>query len=326
MVQSISCSRLKHQPRTSDVTVILVTGATGFIGQHLVQRLLSEGYDVVALIHKKPMSLITHPNLKLIYGDLESGRIETPREATTIIHLAGAFTESRAIQTNVITTLNLLSASTPAKVNKLILSSSYAVYGETPPEGAAESDTPKPITMYGLSKLLAELVVKYYSSNYSIPSAILRLSSVYGPGNTSGVVHDFLTSFKKNASITIHGDGRQVRDFLHVDDAVDGIIRAAEFETQNFQIFNISTGVGTTLLQLADAIKHASKSRTKMTFEAPRKPDVRCLVAKNDRASHLLSFKPRVSLQDGLTRLISSEPTSSRNTSLNSANQGKDRV
>lgn len=286
------------------MTKILVTGATGFIGKNLVKRLLNLGYELSILVHSRG-GFDGRKGLDIFHGNIlkKDTLDDAVKGCDLVAHLAGTFFGD-IYELNVLGTLNILEACVEFNVKKIVFSSSVAVYGETPIEGASEETNPSPKTPYGLSKFLAETALEYYSNVYGLQCVAVRLLSVYGPNNDKGVIHDFINSIVHDKSVTIHGEGEQIRDFLYVDDAVEGLIRAMEFVSKEFGIYNITTGVGHSLLQVVAMLRKLIKKEFSIEFMEPRSHDIKCLVGNSFKAKKELGYAARYSLYEGLQRTL----------------------
>jgi UDP-glucose 4-epimerase len=258
--------------------IIAVTGGRGFIGSHLLRSLEKTG--------------ISYTSFKEDLLDLESvKRFFRTNSIRQVVHLAGSFYGSfdQLVRKNVITTQHLLEAGTEFGLEKIIYVSTGAVYGEPKGEASLESDPCQPNTIYGLTKKMAEDVILYYQLMRGIKYVILRMTSVYGPGNRKGVLYNFLKDIQTKGSITIAGDGSQARDFLHVSDACNAIIKSINYEEND--IFNISSPVHTSINDIVALLKQ------NYSFDIHYKePDnfLKNLFLKSLKAETVLQFKPNV--------------------------------
>lgn len=288
-----------------------MTGATGFIGKNFVERLLNLGYEVSILIHSRG-GFEGRKGIDIFCGDIlkKDTLDDAVKGCDLVAHLAGTFFGA-IYELNVLGTLNILDACLEFDVKKIVFSSSVAVYGETPIEGATEETKPNPKTPYGLSKFLAEVALEHYSKAYGLHCVAVRLPSVYGPNNDKGVIHDFIHSIVHDKSVTVYGDGWQTRDFLYVEDAVEGLIRAMEFVSKGSGIYNITTGVGYNLLQVVDMLRKLTKKDFLIQFKEPRSHDVKCLVENPSKAKKELGYVAKYSLYEGLQFALKlQQPTS----------------
>jgi len=268
--------------------VVGVTGATGFVGRHLVRRLQDEGREV------KPFR-----------GEIVSGEglDKFLKGVKNVIHLAGRFAppNGEIFQVNVLGTFNLLEKCAEHNVKKIIFPSSIALYGEPPDRPWKEVDKPRPNTVYGLSKLLAEETIRYWGDNHQIKYLLLRFPNIYGPGNQKGVVFNFKKAVCKVGKVTIYGDGKQERDFLFVDDAIEAIIKALNYNGPS-DIFNIGSGKTVSLLELAKLLEKTLGQKIPIEFKPAEAHVVRKLSGDVTKAKNLLDWRPKVSLEEGLSK------------------------
>lgn len=223
----------------------LVTGGAGFIGSHLVERLLEDSWYVVIVDNLSTGSLknlerqMDNPNLKIIVGDLKDPKIATEclTNVETMFHFA-ANPEVRLSVThpkthfdeNMVVTFNLLEAiRQTSNIKYFIFASSSSVYGE-PKEIPVKEDAPiNPISVYGASKVACEAFIMSYSKLYGFKSAALRYANMVGPRLRHGVIYDFIKKLMRNKKkLEILGDGSQIRSFLYVDDAIEATLKVYE--------------------------------------------------------------------------------------------------
>jgi UDP-glucose 4-epimerase len=307
-------------PRIYDV---LVTGGAGFIGSNLVDALVESGRSVQVLDN---LSTGNERNLaqagktgrvRISKADVTNrARVERLlRSAPTIVHLAA---ESRAVtaakypeRTNKVNgegTLNLLQAARTARASRFVLASSAGVYGESERPVQNESDTPKPISVYGASKLAAEAYCAAFNAQFQLPTCILRLFNVYGPRQAAteeaAVISKFMRRIGRGLAPQIYGDGQQTRDFVHVRDVVAAIIRSLEVPETAGQVINVGTGVRTSVLELAGLMSSLLGSANLTPQHLPaRTGDIRNSCADVQRMQRILGLHARVGLREGLAGL-----------------------
>ncbi len=205
-----------------------ITGATGFVGKRFQQ-----------LCHEKNIAAFPFS------GDLtrpeDVQRFFSAHSVKIVVHLAGRFAPpfDDLLHANVLTTQTLLEQGIPLGLEKIIFSSTGAVYGEPIREESFEDDPLQPNTLYGLSKLYTEECIRYYARCKSLQYVILRFPNIYGPGQTKGVLFQLLQSIRTKGIARIAGDGEQVRDYVHVDDACAALLRALEYSDSD--TFNITS-------------------------------------------------------------------------------------
>ncbi|MFH1643588.1 MAG: NAD-dependent epimerase/dehydratase family protein [bacterium] len=271
---------------------VLVTGGSGFIGSHLVEKLIEYGAKVTILDN---FSNSTLNNLKkvitqinLIFGDIRSSY--TCHKATKgkeiVFHTAAFVSVPKSIdnpklchEINFVGTKNLLNASIQNNVQTFILSSSAAVYGEKD-DVCKEEDDPNPQSPYAQSKLNSENSCKEFFQKYNLNCASLRYFNVYGDRqNSNGDYAAVVAKFKQNLidrkPIIIFGDGKQLRDFIHVSKIVEANLKMGMLQNLNGEIFNIASGQSINLLELINQLEKELKiEKTQILFKETRPGDI----------------------------------------------------
>ncbi len=272
---------------------ILVTGGAGFIGSHLVERLLSAGHEVV-VFDNFSSGKIVNKKAKNIPGDIRDDEIKDAVSGCEVVfHLAGV-AESRATDENLVYTTNYLGAKKvfeAAQENgaKVIFTSSAAVYGEI--KEPKEIDECKPISQYGKSKLRAERVCPE-------GSFVARLFNVYGSRGHS-VINKFSRIIPNNKTITVFGHGTQTRDYIHVSDVVAALLLGMELEGT----YNVGTGKEKSVLEVADTIHAISGVGTNVRFAPLAEGDVQRSKANIDKIRSL-KWEPQVPFYEGIELLL----------------------
>lgn len=286
---------------------IAITGGAGFVGRYLIKRLIRDGYRINLLVHQQK---VNHPSVKVIHGDLIStkGLDELLKDVKVAIHLAGRFVPPNAeiFKNNVVATFNLLEKCAEHKVEKIIFSSAIALCGEPSGRDWKETDKPKPNTVYGLSKFLAEEVIHYWGDNSKIKYFLLRFPNIYGSDSQKGVIFNFLKAIKEKNKVIIYGDGKQRRDFLFVNDAIEAIIKILDYQGQS-DIFNIASGKTFSLLELVILLEQILKRKISIEFREAEAYVVKILSGEIRKAKNLLGWQPTVSLKEGLKLMIEGE-------------------
>lgn len=303
---------------------ILVTGGAGFIGSHIVDRLLPAGFEVIVidnLCTGKLENISSHQTRKdfhFIQGDIRNLDLinNTLRDVDAVFHEAALVGVSTSVENPILTnevnvtgTLNLLKACLDSGVKRFIYTSSAAVYGDTETLPHRESLLPKPISPYGVSKLAAESYAKVFHEVYGLETVCLRCFNVYGPRQTygpySGVITIFINQLLDNQSPIIQGDGEQTRDFVNIQDVVDASILALTRKSAVGEVFNIGRGVATSINQVASMLQEITgKTRLKLIHTNPRKGEIRHSYADITKARKVLRYDPKVDLEEGLTQLV----------------------
>jgi len=217
-------------------------------------------------------------------------------------------------KTNVLGTFNLLKAAKDNNIDRFILASSAAIYGEQLQEGGknppkfSEDMKPHPISTYANSKLWAEYEAQLFHQLYGLKTTSLRYFSVYGDpqtpkkGSHSWVVAIFTMRLLKNKPLTIFGDGSQVRDFIHVDDIAEATILAAEKQSTTGKVINIGTGKPTTIKQLAEIIMNSANDEAPLEYRPRPKGDPFGGYAETTLMKKLMGWEPKIELRDGVKR------------------------
>jgi len=300
---------------------VLVTGGAGFIGSHIVEELLQGGAFVRVLDNfssgKRENLGMSDPNLEVLEGDLRDAQVvkAAVQDMELVFHLAAFISVPQSMQdpetcfnVNVGGTIALLEAARQAKVRKVVLSSSTAVYGDTDRFPTDEETPLKPLSPYALSKQVGELYARLYTQTFSLPVVALRYFNVYGPRQRpdsayAAAIPIFVRQLVAGEPIMIYGDGKQSRDFIFVKDVVRANLLAAESEAAG-DAFNICSGHETTLLDLMEELSEISARQPQVRFEAPRPGDIYRSVGNPQKAANSFGFRPTTSFADGLAQTM----------------------
>jgi dTDP-glucose 4,6-dehydratase len=303
---------------------VLVTGGAGFIGSHIVDRLLKEGFEVTVIDNLSTGRLenIAHhqdrKDFHFIKGDIRNASLikKAIKNIDVVFHEAALVSVPRSIENPLLTnevnvsgTLNLLEACRNANVAWFIYASSSAIYGETETLPKHENLMPQPMSPYAVSKLTAENYVKIYHKIYGLNTICLRYFNVYGPRQIyspySGVITIFINRLLRNEPPIIYGDGEQTRDFTYIQDVVEASMLALTRKKAIGEVFNIATGTPTTINQLATMLQQiTNKTSLKPIHTNPRPGDIKHSYADITKAKKLLRYNPKTSLKNGLTQLV----------------------
>jgi UDP-glucose 4-epimerase len=298
----------------------LVTGGAGFIGSHLVDRLIQEGYKVTVL-DNLAMGLEgnlsqSRPHIRFVQGDLRD--LETVRDCAAnqdvIFHLGALGSVPRSINDPITSnnvnaggTLNVLVAAKDANVRRVIYASSSSVYGDTPVLPKVETMPSKPLSPYAMSKLAAEEYCRIFHHVYGLETVALRYFNVFGPrqrpdSEYAAVIPKFVAAILEGRSPNVNGDGGQSRDFTYVANNVSANILAASAPAEKVagRVFNIACNTQYTVLELIEGINTLLGTNVAPTFGPTRPGDVRDSRADVDAAEEAFGYKPLVSFQDGL--------------------------
>jgi UDP-N-acetylglucosamine/UDP-N-acetyl-alpha-D-glucosaminouronate 4-epimerase len=297
---------------------VVVTGGGGFIGSHLVDRLLRDGNDVRVLDNfatgDRGNLAGVIDEIELVEGDLQSyERVHNAiRGCELVFHIGALPSVPRSIQdpltstnANVIGTLNVLLASRDEGVERVVYASSSSVYGANQELPKHEDLLPLPIAPYPVSKLAGEGYCRSFTHVYGLETVALRYFNVFGPrqdplSQYSAVIPRFAAAFLDDRRPTIFGDGEQSRDFTFVDNAVEATARAAFAEGVAGEAFNVACGEQTSLNQIIAELRDFTGKEIEPVYEDPRPGDVVHSLADISRARDALGYEPRVGAREGL--------------------------
>lgn len=302
---------------------VLVTGGAGFIGSHVVDRLIAEDLEVIVLDNLqggKLNNIQQHKgkeNFRFVLGDVRDLNLvgDLVRDVDAVFHYAALISIVRSMEdpalvndVNVNGTLNLLKASLDSGVKRFIFASSAAVYGDTENLPIKEKSDLNPLSPYGVSKLAAESYAEVFYKAFGLRTVCLRFFNVYGTrqvnGPYSGVITQFMDRLSKDLPLVIEGDGEQTRDFVHVRDVVEANMLALKNAGSVGDATNIASGKATTINQLAESLLEIThRTRLKIVHAKPRAGDIRHSVADISRAERELNYRPSMSFEDGLKEL-----------------------
>lgn len=304
----------------------LITGGAGFIGSHLIRHLLGRGYEIVCIDNFDPTydintkkgniaPFLENNNFKLVQGDIRDRELlnDIMTDIDYIFHEAAlvSVTESmknpvKTIEINTIGTFNILDAALSGNVNKVILASSAAVYGDSPVLPKKESYVPVPKSPYAISKLDCEYAARIYYEEQGLKTTSLRYFNVYGPRQDptspyAAAIPIFIRKALKNEEILIYGDGTQTRDFVFVND----IVQANELVMSkgNGKTFNVADGTATSINEIAEQIIEQTGSKSGIAHTEERSGDIKHSVADITEISKM-GFKPKYDMNRGLKETV----------------------
>lgn len=307
---------------------ILLTGGAGFIGSHVVERLLSQGHYVVCLDNfdeayppavkrANLRSVSSHERFVLAQGDIRDRAFldETFSRYSfdAIVHLAAlsGVRDSLAKATlyeevNIRGTLNILEEARDHSVKKLVFASSSSVYGlngKSPLEETQKLDSP--ISPYAASKIAGELLCHTFSYNYGFQTVALRFFTVYGPRQKPGMAVSLFTSrIERGEEVPIFGDGTSVRDYTYVGDVVNGIEAALSYKGPPFEAFNLASGREVSLSTLVSLIEKATGKRARVNHLPAQPGDVRGARGDISKARALLGYQPQADISKGISLFV----------------------
>lgn len=296
---------------------ILVTGGAGFIASHIVDKLIKNG-DKVVVVDNLSTGREENLNKEAIFYNVDIlddslRKVFEIEKPDCVIHHAAQIDVQRSIRqpmddarVNVSGTINILECCKEYNVKKIVYASTAAVYGEPKYLGIDEKHPVAPISYYGISKHTPEHYIKVYSSLYGIKYTILRYANAYGirqdPKGEGGVISIFVDKLLEEGTPIIFGTGEQTRDFIYVKDIVEANVLAVSKGDNN--IFNIGTGVATSINELFNSMKEISGAKVEPIYKEARKGDILHSYFDISKAKEILGWSPRYSLKDGLKETI----------------------
>ena len=298
---------------------ILVTGGLGFIGSNLVDKLILDN-EVVIIDDFSTGQLknvgrhLKNPRLKLIKGSiLEVNKVEEVLKdgIDSIVHLAAVVSvvrssrEPRQVhQVNVEGTLNVLESCLKFPVERLVFTSSAAVYGDSTPPPFREDSPTSPLSLYGATKQAGEAYINAYHKSHGLKTVILRLMNIYGPrrsaGPYSGVMMKFAEAIESGEPLVVYGDGRQTRDFTYVTDVTEVIETCLHRDEAVGKTLNIGTGVPTSVNELVNLFSLVRSNRSQVVKSPARPGEISASYANISKAKETLDYEPRVGLREGI--------------------------
>jgi len=298
----------------------LVTGGAGFIGGHLTERLLAEGWQVRVLDNFSSGKLENLPvgHLEVLEADIrdEDACRRACRGVDSVFHLAAIASVASSVadpvhshEVNVNGTLTMLMAARDQNVRRFVLSSSASVYGDADQVPTPEDAPLRPQSPYATGKATGELYCRNFWELYGLETVVLRYFNVFGPRQSpvsgyAAVIPQFVSAAQRNQQPVVYGDGEQTRDFVYVGNVAAANVRAAMANGVAGMTFNVAGGEGISLLRLLEELRALSGSPLAPEFRATRAGEVRHSRADISRARQLLGFTPDVSLRAGLRRTL----------------------
>jgi nucleoside-diphosphate-sugar epimerase len=303
---------------------VLVAGGAGFIGSHLVDKLIGAGAKVTVLdnlFSGRLENIEQHKQdekFSFVKGDIRNFRLvkQLVKDKDVVLNLAAIVSVPRSIENpllvndvNVKGALNLLKACLDGDVKRFVQASSAAVYGDAQTLPVREDFKPMPLSPYAVSKVAADDYAMVFNQVYELKTVCLRYFNVFGPRQAnnqySGVITIFANALFSNRRPKIYGNGEQTRDFVFVDDVVSANLLALTKKDAVGEVFNVATGKAVTINKLLQVLqKITGKENLKPVYEKPREGDIRHSYASIGKARTLLGYEPVFSLEKGLKDLV----------------------
>jgi nucleoside-diphosphate-sugar epimerase len=300
----------------------VVTGGAGFIGSHLVHRLLAEGGRVRVVDNlatgKRERLNDVRDAVEFLEGDLADPAVceYALRDANYVLHQAAIPSVQRSIndpvgtnEANITSTLNVLAACRKHGVLRLVYAASSSAYGNSPVLPKREDMPPSPLSPYALQKFVGERYCQLFFELYGLETVGLRYFNVFGPGQDpyseySAVIPKFATRLQRGKSIVVYGDGEQSRDFTYIDNVVEANMLALRAARAAGSVVNVGCGERITLNRLIKILEDILEVRATVDYRPGRPGDVRDSLADISRAQNLLGYRPTVPVTEGLRRTV----------------------
>lgn len=319
--------------------LVVVTGGAGFIGSHVVDRLVELGRRVVVIddLRTGKRANLSRwldprhrfdgdaPALELLVNDVAEGIFAPLAEVTArwgpverIIHLAAQVSVVASIANPLVDvhvnyrgTVQVLEYARATGVKKVVFSSSSAIYGDAADLPVAEHTPARPVSPYGIDKYASELMLAFYTQVHGVPTTALRFFNVYGPRQDpsspySGVISIFADRGRDGRELTIYGDGEQTRDFVYVGDVARAVVGAALTDGASGAVANVGTGAEITINDLARTVVDLCGGKSRIVHAPARAGEIVRSVAAVDQARDLLGWRAEVPLADGLRETLRS--------------------
>ncbi len=309
---------------------VLITGAAGFIGSHLCERLLADGETVIGLDNFDPYydraikernlaAFMQHEEFTFFEQDLcDAGGLKAMWDSScgdvdVVVHLAARAGVRPSIadpvaceQANILATVNLLELiAGNGKRPRFVLASSSSVYGNNPKVPFSEADSvDHPISPYAASKKACELISFTYHHLYDLPVTALRFFTVYGPKQRPDLaIHKFTAAILQGKPITMFGDGSSSRDYTYIDDIIDGVVASID-RCKGYEIINLGSKSPVTLAEMIETIEHAVGTNAKIEHQPMQPGDVDRTFGDVAKAGRLLDYEPKMNFAEGVKRQV----------------------
>lgn len=299
---------------------VLITGGAGFIGSHIAELFLNHGHSVIVIDNLSSACKPVAPKgAKLHNVDIKDRQrlegIFKENRPDAVIHLAAQKSVSRSIsdpisdaEENIIGSLTLLEVARTRGVDRVVFPSTGGVYSPKSPVPVKENHPTLPLSPYALAKLTCEHYLRFYSDHHGLKTVIFRIANVYGPRQNpygeAGVVSIFSERLKKSQPLVIHGDGKQTRDYVYVEDVAQAFLKAV-LNSKSVTV-NIGTNTETSLLELAQTLMEAVGKKVPIEFQSAKPGELYRSSLDYSTAKRLFGWQPTTLLVDGLRKTYKS--------------------
>ena len=286
---------------------VLIIGSEGFVGYNLVDG-LSEKFQILTsdITEKNRLDNYTQCDITN-YDEV----INTVKDVDVVINLAthslvsSLGEETKNAQVNIIGLLNILCACRENNIKKIIFTSASSLIGEPESLKVSENHPTKPKTAYGITKLASEHYLRLFQELYKINFVIFRFFNIYGPYQKNGLIPSLYKKISSNESVTIFGDGKQLRDFVYIRDILPFFEKAISNDFANNSIYNIGTGTGTTISDVIVQMSEILHTKPKIQRESVRKGEIGNFIADTRKLEKIFGEKPNTPIKDGLKQTLS---------------------
>ena len=304
----------------------LVTGGAGFVGSHLVDRLLAEGWQVTVIDNFDPFydpalkraNIAKHTDftsyelLHIDIRDLDGMRSRLSSDYDVIVHFAAKAGVRASLahpavyeEVNIRGTQNLLELARERRIGQFIFISSSSVYGINPRVPWKENDSLLPVSPYGATKAAGEILGHVYSRLYGIRFIALRLFTVYGPRQRPDLaIHKFARKMLNGEKIPIYGDGSASRDYTYVEDVINGVRAAMDYRDSDYEVINLGNNRRVSLLEMVRTLEAVLGCKAELDFQPLQPGDVPHTWADVTKAEKLLGYRPLTPFSEGIKRFV----------------------
>lgn len=299
---------------------IIITGGAGFIGSHIAEYWLEQKARVIIIDNLRTgfiENIPIHKNVEFVKESITNREIvfEILKGANYVFNLAALVSVPESVENpfecneiNVVGIINLLEAAKKYNIQKIVHSSSAAIYGDNPELPKKTTMKPEPKTPYGITKLDGEYYCQFYNQSFGVNAVSLRYFNVYGPrqdpkSQYAAAIPIFISKAIKNEPITIFGDGEQTRDFVYVKDVVEANVLAAQ-NKEISGVFNVANGRSISIKRLAELIIEETDSKSKIVYQPERPGDIKHSLANIDSTREELGFSSKIELIEGIKNTI----------------------